>query len=434
MKVVEFDIARLTRSTELDHQTLTTLQEILPAAVISKKDKNGNIIISDEFWTALVDKVRNDDTLFEKEIKGGWKSGSKSDLSIKDIRGVVKNEFHKTWEVFIKANQDKLIAWDSKKLDDQVRKAGENNSNIYVKATREEMMQAIKKNWDETRYEIQSQLGPISKKLENSFYQISRLEHKAVSKEAANSIAHDVLSKLIPNAKLTAQSYANLKHSSNVALTRVNHFSPGTGAIINPILTSPSYLFPAMDVNSIKRFAHWLFLQPIPRPNPPSVALRKWNEYGDCWCSPSTDRGFGPSLAIIAGNYIQPDYIIVEHIQESATLEPGSAPREMELLAYMEDEEVLAAFESSPRHSSAVVRDEPRLAGWVRLSSWVYDASSDQSFQTFGLLDLREFGERVAANQFIVRAKTNWNPEDVKYTCMYRVRLTGDVVIKQDNL
>ena len=429
MQVVEADIARLARTTELDHQTLATLHEILPDYVIAHKDKYGNIIIAEDFWAALLDKVRYEESFFEKETKGSWLSDSKSGISLKTMQGVAR----KTWDDYMKANQDKIFAWDTKKLDQagkHLYQEGLLYQDKHIKATKDELIERIKKNWDDTRYEIQSQLGPISKKLEDSLYQLSKLEHKAVSKEMASNIAHDVLSKLVPNAKLTAQASANLKRSTDIALTRVNHFSVNSGAVINPVMTSPNYLFPAMRASHLRRFTHWAMGLPVPRPNHASIALQKWDEYGECWCSPTRESGKGVTLAIIAGNFIQPHNVIVEHIPEIGTLEPGAAPRDMELLANIEDPAVFAAIRSDPYYKSAIVKDDLDFAGWIRLSSWVYDASSDQSIQTFGVLDLRAFGETVAAQQYVVRAKSNWNPETVPYTCMYRVRLTGDVIIK----
>lgn len=434
MKAVETEIVALSRKTDLDHQTLERLQNLLPNTIVCMKDKNGDLIIPDDFWSALLDRIRKEDSLFEKEINLDSKSTSKTGLSTKDVRTIAEKaiaDSEKTWNRFLDKNKERIINWDNDDFANHVYKYAKKYSETHLKANKEEFVEAIKKNWVDTQYELQSQIGPLSKQLQESVQRFQKLEKNAISKEQARKIAHDIASKLIPHTKLSAQSNANIKYITDVALTRVNHFSPGTGAVINPILTSPNYLFPSMQGNVFSRVGKWLFNQPIPRPKPASVALQKWEEHGDCWCSPSTDpeTGFGPSLAVITSNYVQPDHIIVEHIQEAASLEPGAAPKDMELLAYIEDEKIYSAIKNS-RLGDAIY-GEPRLAGWVRLGTWIYDAASDQSAQSFPLIDLKEFGETVSSNQFIVRAKDNWNSEDVKYTCMYRVRLTGDVVFKK---
>lgn len=435
MKIVESDIARLTRHTDLDSQTIERLQKLLPQVIVCKKDTDGDIIIPDDFWNALVDRIRKEDSIFEREINQGSKWTRKTGLSRKDVQSIAERaieDSEKVWNRFLDKNKDRINNYDSDQFASKVYKNVEKYSETHQKVDKEEFIQAIRKNWDDTRYELQSQIGLLTKQLDTSLQKIQKLERSTLSKEQINRIASDVATKLIPHAKLSAQSNANININTNQALLRVNHFSRGTGAVIDPKLTSPKYSFPSMEVHIFKRALLQLCDRPVPRPKPAIVALERWEEHGDCYCSPSKDaKGFGPSIAVLTGNFIQPDHVVIEHIPETATLEPGAAPKDMEAYAYIEDVEVVEEIKRSRPNDVVPKSVEPRLAGWVRLGSWTYDAASPLTTQSFPLLDLKQFGDKAFSNHFVVRAKNNWNPEEVAYTCMYRMRITGDVVVKQ---
>ena len=189
-----------------------------------------------------------------------------------------------------------------------------------------------------------------------------------------------------------------------------------------------------MDRNPVIKGLSWLLFKPIPTPNPPEIALQRWEEHGDCWCSPSKDAdGFGPSLAVIMHNYIYPDQIVVEHIPSTGSLEPGSAPKEMELLALIEDEET---YHTVKRRSEYVFQEEkPEVEqhpfGFVRIATWTYDAHSLNDIQSFPpQIDLSTFKGPSHTNRLIVRSKNNWGGDTVGFTCLYRVRVNGEIVSK----
>jgi hypothetical protein len=64
--------------------------------------------------------------------------------------------------------------------------------------------------------------------------------------------------------------------------------------------------------------------------------------------------------------------------------------------------------------------------GWVRIASFTYDIESNHNVQSFPVqLDMKALG--AATNKIIVRSKSNWGGENVGYTCIYRVRLHGEI-------
>lgn len=269
-------------------------------------------------------------------------------------------------------------------------------------------------------------MSEMKRKLTHATQQISKLQHDF--KDESKAIAYEVLKKFIPSGQIDALAASNLKSNLNYGLTRLNHFSKGTGAVIDPEYTSPQYVFPSMNVWFPKRTMRWLIGNSIPVPNSPDTALMKWEEHGDCWCSPSNADGFGPSLAVIMGSSIYPEQIVVEHIMSSASLEPGAAPKDMEILAWIPDSEL---FQAVSKMSDNIFNDdtvEPlRADNFVRIATFTYDIDAQENIQGFQTqLDMKALGAHT--NKIIVRSKNNWSDGHVDYTCLYRVRVHGDVV------
>jgi hypothetical protein len=289
----------------------------------------------------------------------------------------------------------------------------------------------IRQNWDENRKEVNLEISQLTKKLENASRQIQKLHHNPAGPtvKEVKAIAEDVVRKLLPHAQLEALARSNLQQTVNYGLSRVNHFSKGTGAVIDPHLTSPNYIFPSQDVWFPDRWMRAVIGNAIPAPRPPETALTKWDEHGDCWCSPSKDSdGFGPSLGVLMASKIYPDQVVVEHISPSAAIEPGAAPREMELLAYIEDMDLYNSFKAM---SDDIFGAEPDSEiqdayGFVRIASFTYDIEWNQNVQAFPVqLDMKALG--ASTNKIIVRSKSNWGGQNVGYTCIYRVRLHGEI-------
>jgi len=130
------------------------------------------------------------------------------------------------------------------------------------------------------------------------------------------------------------------------------------------------------------------------------------------------------------GGNIYPTQVIVEHISSTGSLDPGAAPKDMELLALIKDGD---AFHEVEEASKAAMPNEEPLGeklplGWVRLGIWRYDVEALQEIQSFPLqVDLRRI-DNAYTKDVIVRAKNNWGGDKVDYICLYRVRLNGDAV------
>lgn len=219
---------------------------------------------------------------------------------------------------------------------------------------------------------------------------------------------------------------------------KVNYFSTGLGAVVNPYLTSPT----KQVVNSLSWktwFIYNAFRLNLPVAPPPSEALGPWDDIGDCWCAPRNGDNLGGKLqlAVLLPRTIVPTELVVEHIPKDGTLDSGSAPRRIEMWAQIDDpmtrEAVTnALFSILPYEGtqpSVLERDAERFDArralddsWVRVGSWMYDLYDRRHVQKFTVpVDLEHFGVRT--NQVVVRALSNWG--DNNYVCLYRLRLHG---------
>tara|TARA_R110002060_G_scaffold32013_1_gene42618 strand:+ start:407 stop:1717 length:1311 start_codon:yes stop_codon:yes gene_type:complete len=414
---LEYKVSRLSsRSSDLDPKALTTIQDMLPDLLVVKKDRYGNSVIPDNFWYALRDKIREDDVFSQAPVDVG--KVSSGGHRIKDI----EKEAQRLWDKYLKSNQAQLGELGN---EDVVRRFPHLLEQNHI-IPKTEVLQLIRQSWDDNKSEVRSEMSEMKRKLTHATQQISKLQHDF--KDESKAIAYEVLKKFIPSGQIDALAASNLKSNLNYGLTRLNHFSKGTGAVIDPEYTSPQYVFPSMNVWFPKRTMRWLIGNSIPVPNSPDTALMKWEEHGDCWCSPSNADGFGPSLAVIMGSSIYPEQIVVEHIMSSASLEPGAAPKDMEILAWIPDSEL---FQAVSKMSDNIFNDdtvEPlRADNFVRIATFTYDIDAQENIQGFQTqLDMKALGAHT--NKIIVRSKNNWSDGHVDYTCLYRVRVHGDVV------
>jgi hypothetical protein len=432
LTAAEYDIAHLQTRTSVDRDAISHLEKILPDTIVCQRDENGHLQIPNNFWHALRDKIRSDNSLLEERFaKTESGSTSSSGLSKKEIIGIAQKQVEQTvdrlstksWEKFLDTNRAQIMAWSGEEIDKQT--ASLRND---VLASKSDFMAMIEQNWADTKEAILNELTPHQKTLELIRSRISKLEKQAIgaTRDEIRAIAADVSKNVIFSAQFAPLAEAHLKGSAKLGLLRVNHFSPGTGAVVNAHLTSSNFVFPSMRLNMMSKFLSWVSYRPIRSPNPPESALTKWDEHGDCWCSPlSSKDGIWPTLAVIISNKIYPDQIIVEHIPTTASLEPGSAPQEMELWVYIEDRAIRERVES---RSMDFFQEEKQPNGMVKIGTWTYDTESTQHIQSFPLqIDLTLFGDRAYTNNLMVRVKTNWGGNRVNYACLYRVRVNGKI-------
>jgi hypothetical protein len=216
-------------------------------------------------------------------------------------------------------------------------------------------------------------------------------------------------------SKLERQSTSSSGKSSFE--NRVNYFAPGSGAIINPIKSSPTLQRPPN--------IFWKSWQLITGrvnyvSNPPAVALEAWADLGDCWCAAG---GQDIRLDVKMAYLVYPTDITIEHIATSASPDPGTAPREVEVWASFAH---LSAEDFAEKGIWNMVGSNPIAAGMGTIGSFVYDARPGADpVQTFRL-DVNQGTMIHSTSEVTVRVMSN---QGADRTCLYRVKLYGNPVI-----
>jgi hypothetical protein len=409
---LDYKYSSLKRKTDLDGETISKIEKSLPDFLVVKKNKDGKSEIPHEFWGALRDLIQSDDDLIQSSALSTEKS-SGNGISVNEI----EKRAGQIWQKYIKENQVKINSWSSREFEEKFPHLFKK----HIVASKSEIIDMIRHSWEDNTDSVKKELASFTKKLEHAT--------ASMSHDKLRSMVSTHINNILPVAQLEALIRANVKGNVNWGLTRVNHWSHGTGAVVNILMTSPNYAFPSMNQWAHKRAFGWLIGNPVPVPNPPEAALTKWDEHGDCWCTPAKDdTGFGPTIGVISGSSIYPDQVVVEHIAASASLEPGSTPKEMELFAAVED---FNAYDAISGLSREMFGEPDPLIGshYVKIAQWTFKAGPGASTtQAFPVgLDLKQFSAHT--NKLVVRAKSNWGGGKVDYTCFYRIRVHGEIAI-----
>lgn len=223
-------------------------------------------------------------------------------------------------------------------------------------------------------------------------------------------IAQDAARKeFLDRKRLESFAVANLIASAEVNMRKINHFSTGLGARVDPWKTSSTYVAKESYLTTFYRrfFTHQ-------RRHSPIVALQKWDEPGDCWCAAPDDKDRGlVQLSVGLGHEMFPDQVTIEHLPKEASLDYTTAPKDIELWAKTNEQvESFSECGLGPR-------------GFVCLGKFKYNIHGPTHTQTFNLdINLRE-----PVTKTLLRVTDNWGAD---HTCIYRVRLHGSPAKKID--
>lgn len=212
---------------------------------------------------------------------------------------------------------------------------------------------------------------------------------------------------------------------------RINYASPGHGAAIDPYLTSPTkekkfhfYQRLILGTTGMKKY----------QSRPPIEALKSWSEVGDCWCAAAAVKQPNHQMDGQEGRYIQlsvvleydifPDEVVIEHLPLKTTVNPGSAPKDIEVWADFSHltQAEFASLMIGP-HPLNVINWYPQLAMIGKLR---YDAVANEQegkYVQIFRLDFNQDGrDEMWTKKILFRVGSNWGAEN---TCIYRVRVHG---------
>lgn len=338
--------------------TIAALKKQLPEFLIVRRYPDGHIEIPDQFWEALVSKARS------KEDDSHWLEFLKENK--RKLEGILDN------------SEDR----DSNKIQPHA-------------ITRREFVDLMAKNYREMSTEVDA-------KIEKAI-QGQNQQHKAIIRAEARKV-------MMENIKLFELANSHLVANYEHRLKAPNYFSPGTGAYIEPRLTSTTFSDRSHSLPRI--FQQWALAS---LRNPPKAALQDWNQPGDCWCSaPDSSRKGQVQLAVSLGRPMTPRQVTIEHVPISMV--PGgdisSAPRDIEFW-------VETAEPAEPNLDRAPTLCQEGPPGWQCLGTFKYNIHDENYFRTFELTSKPS----SPISKAMLRVMTNWGAD---HTCLYQVRLHGD--------
>ncbi|KAI9736431.1 MAG: hypothetical protein M1818_006165 [Claussenomyces sp. TS43310] len=441
MSSVEYDVQWLKHRNELSQTSIEYLERILPDFLMFKKDSSGQKIIPPDFWNALRRKINEEsDTFWPKSgnpaISDGQASGKHDDR----ITGGA-------WAEFLDRNEAKIKAWQGESFDnmwnDHIRMAMKDG----ILVSKKDMVDTVSQRFLDSQAEIKNELRRMDAQAQRAI-DMARLTSKkmehfsddqnaiSITNEQAMTVLRSEAKRVVSAAYLEALARAQVNSGVRQNHRRVNHFSPGVGAVVNPGLTSMAFAYHKARAWLPRRTWLWMTGNPIPSPRPAIEALTKWDEPGDCWCAATNgDRAHGVQLAVMLAHNIYPDEVVVEHIPSTATLDPLAAPRRMEVLAQIKAPwDTWSTVEAlSERLFPSVAPERDLDETWIRLAIFEYDNSVPHyNVQAFEIpMNLKSMG--ASTRQVIVRALDNWSAEssvaedEVDHTCFYRIRLHGEI-------
>lgn len=244
--------------------------------------------------------------------------------------------------------------------------------------------------------------------------------------EINSLVAEEVDRQLSSSSSKIEAIVLKVRDQSNQKLRQFNHFAYNMGAIPVPETTDPTYTPNYYQRVSLAgravRFTLKLANIKPPVPLGPEASLMPWEEAGQCWCA--TKKAHGVQLGIRTKERFYPTEIVIEHINQEATLDKGSRPKQMELLIKVpldkQDEIAMASMNMFPDAEEETILDRE----WIRVARWT--VGTDESMQVFEL-QVNPKRYDITADEFVVRARNNWGEPAADHTCFYRVRVHGEM-------
>ncbi|KAI1410256.1 hypothetical protein F5Y13DRAFT_202388 [Hypoxylon sp. FL1857] len=396
----------------------------IPEKVFVEKDKNGKPKITQDFWHALKQLIKEDDIILTLETakKDGLDISDTLWLAIKsrlERGGYGARHGHtgvgQSWNNWLKQNQDSL-----KKMI----------SGIAI--SRDEFMTLFEKETQSHQKEIRKELVAHDARIKELVDTVTKLQNSAtgssgLTKQEVKAISDAAVQKAIQNAKLDAVATGRIRgHANDMFINQVNFFGIGSGAVIDTHYTSIPWK-PSKDYFK-HRSKNWYSRDGYVN-LPPTAAVSPWFEEGECYCAGRVVRGEAQTtnaISVLISRHIIPQHLVVEHILPGSTLDPESMPKDIEVWAYIEEvtlrDEVRAFSES---HFPSNEEEKTLNEGYVKIGHFVYENKNyGDGVQIFKISD-ELTSMKASSNQIVVRAVSNYGAD---HTCFYRLKLYGDVV------
>ncbi|TEA17194.1 hypothetical protein C8034_v000597 [Colletotrichum sidae] len=467
----DYEITKLTKSSNLHDGSLSKLEGIVPKVVHLKLDKNGRPIIAQEFWHALRDLMKGDreiltidrgrngyyhisdehwratkDRLSQDPVYQKAASPPQPGTSPADVENIFESKLAKTWEKWLKNNDkrvakilepafgtsipDKIEEGLAQKLEQYVKNLYKDKKGTEdVVVTRDEFIRHLKGEFATHRNEIKAEALELQKKLEQQVQDaVQKAPEAGIARTELMQIIDERVRDAVANAGLEALAQGKITVNWQSQLRKeVNFLSRGRGTIIDAKHMSPVY---KPQIKGKVSSPEWLdSTRRSPDVFPPARTLIRWDDEGDCWCgkesvSSKDGRPLGVFVGYLISNEIVPRYIVIEHILPTATLNPEAMPKDMDVWAYFTDLDVRNRVEDfSASHFPSEINNSWLEDGWVKIAQFEYQATEGMDGAHVHQFSPELGNIGAATDQIIVRAVSNHGSD---HTCIYRVRLYGD--------
>ncbi|KAI1327169.1 hypothetical protein F5Y16DRAFT_372855 [Xylariaceae sp. FL0255] len=434
--------------TKMDYEKLAKeMRKDMPDSIWVHKGKNGKLQISQDFWHALRDLIKEDDMILILEnaksespkisnehwkavkarieksglLSSGKESTSGSGLSEKAVEDIVESG---PWGEWLKQNE--------KALKTAVK---------GVALTKDEFLELFNQETSVHQREIQQELASMRDQMKQLSKLIPDLKNNigatsGMSKHEVKALVDDLVLKAVNSAKLGAVANGRIQgHEADILANHVNFFGIGSGAVIDPTHSSPTWQPPKPRFKS----KAWIEKDGY-KPQPRISALSPWVEEGECFCAGPDRKGYGQgtnNISVLISRNIIPSHLVVEHILPGATLDAGAMPKDIELWAYIEEKNLRQQVEAfSKKEFSETPKETLLNEGYVKIGQWRFDNSpigpqvhGNRRTEVFPVKD-ELTRMNATTNHVVVRALNNYGAD---HTCFYRLGLYGEVVERSED-
>lgn len=361
---------------------LKKIEENLPEMLPVRRDGNGKLIISPDFYQHMRD-------LFAAEFPRATIDG--------DV-AVVGGSYN--WDNFLTQNEQQL--------------------KLYIDHTQQELWQtAMREQTIISRAQfmdlLKEEIAALDRKLHENY---DDLHYKYKSTSAGLTYLRAILDKSRTSAMDLADGYYSPK------LT--DYAGHAGGAYIDVSRTSPTFDY--LRQNIVIRWVYRAVSRNI-IPQPLTVISSVAREPGNCWPFP----GKQGHVAIVLRQRIYPTALTLEHIEWPLALSKDAAPKTVSLWAKVEPsdmyDDVVAAAQAAQQVSAEFIRppkSAPYMRGYARLGRFHYEfGEGSPPVQTWNIpIDMKALN--ASSERVLVLVHDNYG-NDI-YTCLYRVRVHGEPV------
>ncbi|KAK1981678.1 spindle pole body-associated protein sad1 [Colletotrichum cereale] len=468
----KYELTKLTKASKLHEGSLSRLEEIVPKVVHMRLDKHGRPVVGEEFWHALRDLMKSDAEILTMDRGAGgyhfiseehWRairdrlkkdpvylsaaSPPAPGPSTAEIEQIAQTKFDKSWEKWLKTN-DKQVAKIlepalATSVPDKIGKDLESKIEKIVKdrfkdtdakdvvVTRNEFIRHLKSEFATHRNEVKAEAQELQKKLEhyvnNAVKSATEQTPPAgVSRAEMAQVVDGMIRQAIASAGLEALAQGKIGATWDRELRhQVNFLGRHTGVVIDPTMTTPKY---KPTVNGKIGSPFWFQGTRRDRDGPPeaSATLWNWEDEGDCWCGKViVDKDFGYEgvrVGYLLSHQIIPQHVVVEHILPGATLDPDARPKQINVMAYIEEINTRSRvkdFAAAHFPPSPVTPPD----GWVRIGHFTYESSDALNGVYVHKLSPELVSMGAVTDQVVLQVVSNYGSD---HTCLYRVRLYGE--------